>query len=262
MAERVRVKGLSIHRPIIYGNVASVLTPRQREQLATTAPDHTHMWTVAVRGAASPTDADSKDNNMVGGADDLSHFIKRVSFKLHDTYANPMRNIDKPPYEVTETGWGEFEIQVRITFVPDAGEKPVTFYHHLKLHPWAAAGDPEIPPLDVAAKSGPVHSWQYDELVFTDPFQTFLNTLMAHPPTPLVKTRRKPVPFHLAHGAGLQASRGGTPEFTQQMEREEAERFEEARRTLLAEEDKWKLRLIEKERELEQLKRLVAERGL
>jgi len=147
--ERVRVRGLNIYRPIIYGNTATVLTPKQREALAATAPDHTHTWTVAIRGAASGPDQD-----IVGGADDLSHFIKRVTFKLHDTYPNPSRNIDKPPYEVTETGWGEFEIQIRITFVPDAGEKPTTLYHHLKLHPWAAAGNPEIPPLDVAAKMG------------------------------------------------------------------------------------------------------------
>ncbi|KAF7309895.1 Yeats family protein [Mycena indigotica] len=257
--QRERVKNLSIHRPIIYGNVASVLSPRQREQLAATAPDHTHTWTVAVRGAASP-DKEAA-TSMVGGADDISYFVKRVSFKLHDTYPNPLRHVEKPPFEVTETGWGEFEIQIKITFVSDAGEKPVSFYHHLKLHPWAAAGDPEIPPLEVAVKLGSVHSWQYDEIVFTEPFNTFLDTLMKNPPTPLVKSRRKPIPFHLAHMEGLAASRGGTPEFTQQMEREETERLEDGRRTIMAEEDRWKLKLIEKERELEQLKKLVAERG-
>ncbi|KAJ6486425.1 yeats family protein [Mycena vitilis] len=277
MAERVRVrvtctKGLNIYRPIIYGNTATVLTPKQRESLATTAPDHTHTWTVAVRGAAS-----AHDQDIVGGADDLSHFIKRVTFKLHDTYPNPSRNIDKPPYEVTETGyvhrsiasgivphryrWGEFEIQIRITFVADAGEKPITLYHHLKLHPWTASGDPEIPPLDVAIKAGPVHSWQYDELVFNDPFQTFLATLTAHPPTQLVRSRRKPVPFHLAHMGSLEASKGGTPEFTQQMEKEEAERLEAARKNVVLEDERWRLKLTEKEKELQQLQKLVAEKA-
>ncbi|CAK5275106.1 unnamed protein product [Mycena citricolor] len=255
-AERVRVRGLSIHRPIIYGNTASVLTPKAREALSTTSPDHTHTWTVAVRSAASASDQD-----IVGGADDLSHFIKRVTFKLHDTYPNPSRNVDKPPFELTETGWGEFEIQIRIIFVPDAAEKAITFYHHLKLHPWAAAGDPEIPPLDVAIRAGPVHSWQYDELVFNDPFQSFLNTLTQHPPTPLVRTRRKPVPFHLANVASLEASKGGTPEFTLQMEKEEAERLEEAKRAVLAEDQKWRSTLIEKEKELEQLKKMLEDRA-
>ncbi|KAJ7248471.1 yeats family protein [Mycena rebaudengoi] len=259
MTERVRVRGLAIHRPIIYGNTAIVLSLEDREGLGI-SPDHTHTWTVAVRGAASPPNA---EDNMVGGADDLSHFIKRVTFKLHETYPNPSRNVDKPPFEVTETGWGEFEIQIRITFVADAGEKPITFYHHLKLHPWTASGDPEIPPLDAAQRAGPVHSWQYDEVVFSDPFQTFLNTLLAHPPTPLVKSRRKPVPFHLANmGPGaLEASKGGTPEFTQQMEREEAERLEEGRKAIVAEQERWRATLIEKEKELEALQKLLASRA-
>jgi YEATS domain-containing protein 4 len=33
---------------------------------------------------------------------------------------------------VSETGWGEFEIQIRIYF-NDLTEKPVTLYHGLKL---------------------------------------------------------------------------------------------------------------------------------
>ncbi|PWN48947.1 protein AF-9 [Violaceomyces palustris] len=87
---------------------------------------------IATRGRDQETDY----HKMVGGKDDISHFIKRVQFKLHDTYAQPTRNIDKPPYSVTETGWGEFEIQVKIFFIPEANEKPVTLFHHLKLHPW------------------------------------------------------------------------------------------------------------------------------
>ena len=31
----------------------------------------------------------------------------------------------KPPYEVRETGWGEFEIQIKIYF-QDSAEKPVS----------------------------------------------------------------------------------------------------------------------------------------
>jgi len=61
---------------------------------------------------------------MVGGADDLAYFIKRVTFKLHDTYPTPNRSmsvhryvrrisncciadLDKPPFEVTETGYAD-----------------------------------------------------------------------------------------------------------------------------------------------------------
>lgn len=110
------IQGLTIYRPIIYGNTAEVLSPEERA--ASPHPDHTHRWTVAVRSAASKPNSD-----IVGGADDISHFIKRVTFKLHDTYAVPNRSVyarrlclrlrltelfnsdvDKPPFEVTETG--------------------------------------------------------------------------------------------------------------------------------------------------------------
>ena len=80
----VAPQGITIHRPIIYGNTAVVLTQKERESLLT--PDHTHRWTVAVRSAASA------DSETVGGKDDLSYFIKRVTFKLHDTYTVPTRS--------------------------------------------------------------------------------------------------------------------------------------------------------------------------
>ena len=76
---------MSIFRPIIYGNTAVALTQKERDALP--SPDHTHRWTVAVRSAASPPNSD-----QVGGADDLSYFIKRVTFKLHDTYPSPTRS--------------------------------------------------------------------------------------------------------------------------------------------------------------------------
>ncbi|KAF4619139.1 hypothetical protein D9613_004930 [Agrocybe pediades] len=248
--ERVRERGTTVFRPIIYGNTAVVLTPKERELLA--SPDHTHRWTVAVRSAASAPDSD-----QVGGADDLSYFIKRVTFKLHDTYPNPSRNIDKAPFELTETGWGEFEIQIRITFVPESGEKAITLYHHLKLHPWTASGEPEIPPLDVAMKLGPVHSWQYDEVVFNDPYHNFLNLMNEHPPTPLPKTKKKPIPFHLANPGSLEASKGGVPEFNTLMIKEECDRLEDARKSIIAEQDRWRQKLIEKEKELERLQKEV-----
>ena len=115
------------------------------------------------------------------------------------------------------------------------------------------------PPADVAAQLGPVHSWQYDEIVFTDPFQQFLNTLTAHPPTPLPKARRRPVPFHVANPGSLDASKGGVPEFTSAMEKEEIQRLEEARKTVVGEQEKLRTSLFEKEKELDRLRRELGE---
>uniref|UniRef100_A0A6A7G7Y6 YEATS domain-containing protein 4-like n=1 Tax=Hirondellea gigas TaxID=1518452 RepID=A0A6A7G7Y6_9CRUS len=78
---------------------------------------HTHEWTVYVKPYHN---------------EDMSTYIKKVQFKLHDSYANQTRVLTHPPYEVTETGWGEFEIGVKI-FFHDPNERPVTLYHILKL---------------------------------------------------------------------------------------------------------------------------------
>lgn len=39
----------------------------------------------------------------------------------------------KPPFEVTEVGWGEFEAGIRLHF-KDASEAPVDFLHTIKLY--------------------------------------------------------------------------------------------------------------------------------
>lgn len=62
--------------------------------------------------------------------------------------------LDKPPYIVTETGWGEFTVGIRIQFVPEANEKPITLQHPIKLHHWGAPIDPPVP----AIGGGPTSS--------------------------------------------------------------------------------------------------------
>ena len=111
----------------------------------------------------------------------------------------------------------------------------------------------------MAIAAGPVHSWQYDEIVFNDPFQSFLNILTAHPPTLLPKTRRRPVPFCSAFPtpAALEAAKGGVPEFQQEMEREEGERLDKALKTIVEDTHKWRNRLIERENEANRLKKEI-----
>jgi YEATS domain-containing protein 4 len=169
---------------------------------------------------------------------------------------------------LTVCSWGEFDIAIRLTFTQESGEKPFTFYHHLKLHPWRLDPVPELPTdpeamikreqqeLEEARRLGPVHSWQYDEIVFNDPFQGFLNTLMAHPPTPLPRTRSRPVPFHTANPTkeDLHLSRGGVPEFTQEMEILEARRLDEATNAVAEEQNRWQAILEDKEAELATLR--------
>ncbi|CAI5760279.1 unnamed protein product [Candida verbasci] len=156
-----RIKFISISVPILYGNHAIKLTPDKRKP--TTPQDHTHEWTVFLK--------------PVLGDIDLTPLIKKVTFKLHETYENPIRSIETPPYQVTETGWGEFEIIIKIHFHPgvDLGinEKNFQIFHGLKLHPY----NPQHP----KRENGEVHSILYDELVFNEPTDKVFEILTRKP---------------------------------------------------------------------------------
>lgn len=128
-------QGKSFRRSIVYGSLA---TPIKKPET-----DHTHRWTVYVRPYLE--------------TEDLTKYIKRVSFKLHESFAQPLRNVDQAPFEVQETGWGEFQIQIRITF-QDPNQRAVTLNHHLRLYPPEDMGQLKT--------SRPVLSEFYDEICF------------------------------------------------------------------------------------------------
>lgn len=96
-------QGVTIVKPIVYGNVARYFGKKREED------GHTHQWTVYVKPY----------NN-----EDMSRYVRKIHYKLHDSYSSPNRIIPKPPYEITETGWGEFEIVIKIYF-HDPNERPV-----------------------------------------------------------------------------------------------------------------------------------------
>ncbi|KAI4130152.1 MAG: hypothetical protein LQ338_001860 [Usnochroma carphineum] len=150
-----RVKGISIYRPFIFGSIARPLDPTTRP--STINADHTHQWTLYVRPCPPHPD--------------LSYFIKKIQFKLHETYTNSLRTIEAPPFEVTETGWGEFEVQIKIYFVPEANEKPQTIWHHLKLHPYGPDAERQ------RERKEPVVSECYEEVVFNEPVEAFYDLL-------------------------------------------------------------------------------------
>ncbi|CAF1618856.1 unnamed protein product [Rotaria sp. Silwood1] len=127
-----------IIKPILYGNTAKHFGSKRDSD------GHTHKWTLYVRSF----------NN-----DDLSTYVSKVQFRLHETYPNHTRMITQAPFEVEESGWGEFETQITIFFA-DPNEKPVVFYHHLKLF----STDP-----DVVAGTKALVNEHYDELIFQEP---------------------------------------------------------------------------------------------
>ncbi|KAL9583614.1 MAG: hypothetical protein Q9212_002610 [Teloschistes hypoglaucus] len=150
-----RKKGVSIYRPFIFGSVAEHIDPNNRS--SSINADHTHQWTIYVRPCPPHPE--------------LSYFIKKISFKLHETYTNSLRTIEAPPFEVTETGWGEFEVQIKIYFVPEANEKPQTIWHHLKLHPYGPDAERQ------RETKEPIISECYEEVVFNEPVEAFYDLL-------------------------------------------------------------------------------------
>ncbi|KAK2167294.1 hypothetical protein LSH36_30g09016 [Paralvinella palmiformis] len=147
-----RQKGVTIIKPIVYGNIARYFGKKREED------GHTHQWTVYIKPFRN---------------EDMSAYVKKVHFKLHESYTNPNRVITKPPYEVTETGWGEFEVIIKLYF-NDPSERPVTIYHLLKLF----QSETDI----MLGKKSLVAEF-YDELIFQDPSAMLQQLLTA--PRPL-----------------------------------------------------------------------------
>lgn len=146
-----KMKDVEISVPIVYGSVAFWLGKKASEY-------QSHRWTVYVRGATN---------------EDLSVVVKRAVFQLHSSFNNPTRVIDTPPFELTECGWGEFEIAITLHFHSDISDKAVHLYHHLKLYPEEDSG-----PLSTKK---PVVVESYDEVVLAEPFEALLARLQNHP---------------------------------------------------------------------------------
>ncbi|EYU37906.1 hypothetical protein ABFS82_02G013000 [Erythranthe guttata] len=146
-----KLKDSEICIPIVYGNIAFWLGKKASEY-------QSHRWTVYVRGATN---------------EDLGVVVKRAVFQLHSSFNNPTRVIEKPPFELSECGWGEFEIAITLHFHSDVGEKPLHLYHHLKLYPEEESG-----PLSTKK---PVVIESYDEIVVSEPSEALFARVQNHP---------------------------------------------------------------------------------
>ncbi|XP_057530174.1 transcription initiation factor TFIID subunit 14b-like [Amaranthus tricolor] len=146
-----KFKDVEISVPIVYGTIAFWLGRKATES-------QSHRWTVYVRGATN---------------EDLSVVVKRVVFQLHPSFNNPIRVIDSPPFELSECGWGEFEIAISLYFHNDVCDRKLDIYHHLKLYPLEQSG-PQSTKKPVVVES-------YDEVVFPDPSESFLARVQNHP---------------------------------------------------------------------------------
>lgn len=78
------------------------------------------------------------------------------------------------PFIVSDTGWGEFDVAIKLYYVNDSGEKPQTLYHYLRLHPY---GRTEEEKAAMMMENGEVRSWSYEEQLFNEPYDAFYRIL-------------------------------------------------------------------------------------
>lgn len=188
--------------------------------------------------------------------EDISYWLKKVQFKLHETYANSLRTAEKAPFEVTETGWGEFEIQIKLYFVPESGEKPQTIWHGLKLHPYGPNAEQQ------RERREAIISQNYEEVIFNEPVEQFYDILTGASP-PLIKTKGAKGSKLGNYSKGVNEGRTAeipyteSPEnpYSQRTEAKELDRMREAIKTVeqLVKEEQAKL--AEREAELERIQK-------
>jgi YEATS domain-containing protein 4 len=185
--------------------------------------------------------------------EDISYWLKKVQFKLHETYAQSVRTIEAPPFDVTETGWGEFEIQIKLYFVSESTEKPQTLWHSLKLHPYGPDAEGKKERREV------VVSQNYEEVVFNEPVEQFYDLLTGGTgivqPAKGKSSKGAKQPQQSGRTAEIPYSDSSKNPYSQKAEAKEIDRLTEAIKTvdqMLKEE---RARLAEREAKLDELKR-------
>ncbi|KAL4873082.1 hypothetical protein BDV12DRAFT_161290 [Aspergillus spectabilis] len=236
--KRVRIhQGVSIFRPFVFGSEAQPFDPAKKPPNAPV--DHTHQWRVYVKGV---------------NGEDISYWLKKVQFKLHETYPQNVRTVEQAPFEVTETGWGEFEIQIKLYFVPESNEKPQTLWHSLKLHPYGADADGKKERREV------VISQNYEEVVFNEPVEQFYEYLTGGSGTPQPqkgkggKNAKQSQQQRGGRTAEIPYNETAENPYSRTAENKELDRLAEANKTVEQMIKDEKDRLIEREKRLAELR--------
>eukprot|EP00889_Picochlorum_renovo_P005548 jgi/Picre1/32578/NNA_007924.t1 len=106
---------------------------------------------------------------IVTGTVAISLGKKATDYATHSwtVFENPNREVTMPPFELRETGWGEFDILIEIHFRDDANEPPLELLHSLRLG-LDIHGNPQRRP----------HTYEkYEEVVFWEPTVALHNAL-------------------------------------------------------------------------------------
>lgn len=222
---------------VVFGSEAQPFDPATKPDHV--PADHTHQWRVYVKGVND---------------EDISYWLKKVQFKLHETYAQNVRTVEQPPFEIIETGWGEFEIQIKLYFIPESTEKPQTLWHSLKLHPYGHDAEGKKERREV------VLSQNYEEVVFNEPVEQFYDLLTGGPASGLPqkgkggKSAKQAAQNQSKKTADIPLYETPENPYSRAMENKEMDRLGEANKTVDQMIKNEKERLIEREKRLAELR--------
>lgn len=150
-----RVKGVRITRHFIIGNSAVTLP---HPSYPDPPEGHSKGWKVYVR--------------PLPNGPDITTWLKKVQFKLHHTYANASRTIEGPPFELSETGYGEFGVEIRLYFNTESNEKAQYREHFLVLAPYGTQEQQER-----QTRENSVVAERIESIEFNEPTQDLYRSL-------------------------------------------------------------------------------------
>lgn len=146
---KICMSNVRLVKPLIVGTYAFLLSQQEKRKHG----NMTHKWTCLLRCP----------NNS-----DISLFISKVIFELDPSFLFPRRVYNQPPYEVSEVGWGEFYLKVKIYFV-DSSLPCVNIVHFVKLN--TDGTNESETPICVVNET-------YEEIVFKNPSINLYNKLI------------------------------------------------------------------------------------
>ncbi|KAF2757688.1 yeats-domain-containing protein [Pseudovirgaria hyperparasitica] len=214
-----RVKGKRITRSFIIGSESWPLDDTNRHEGI--PKDHTKGWRVYIK-------------NIEGGPD-ITTWLQKVQFKIFHSYPNPHRMIDKCKdqcFEVRETGWGGFNIDLRLFFQPVAHEKPQYRLHFLQLEPYGTEADK----LEQVEKKM-VRSEICEMIEFNEPTEAFFNALTDPKQFDYLskdkhKGKKGVGTFGLGYSVELAEQTTPTNPYTKELERKQVQTFEAAEKVV------------------------------
>nr|OQO27289.1 hypothetical protein B0A51_04974 [Rachicladosporium sp. CCFEE 5018] len=233
-----RLRGQKIARNFIIGNSAVQLP----HPLFIDPPSgHTKGWRVYVR--------------PLPNGPDITTWLKKVQFKLHHTYADASRTIESANvkdgcFEIQETGYGEFGVELRLYFPTESGEKAQYREHYLVLTYW---GSPEQQAAQEAKNW--IVSERVETIEFNEPTVDFAKTLTSEEQFNWLKVKKGRGKGKKPDGMGAGAA------WSQRYERQVISQLTSSEKILqgMIEEEQGKME--ERKRRMEELGRAIESTG-